>query len=320
MSTISRKNPQIMAQDFLRDFRQFESYLKHCINILKTQVWLKDNQFNEEISNYDYITELFYKLGNNPLMLMNLYSFYKKDVIDKLPKENIVKVSTNKYYIDGLSSFVQSFSNFSNDNLIGDNLPETKKTHQFNRLFHLMYCNHFEFDQSCEYSEGEILNLISQGKAFIIESAIEKSEISEQEIINRLNEGTIEFVDRDFTGGYVFASNTGDVFDWFETANEEERRIWFAKNLLFMNYIRKNRLSFNKNIDKKTMLDCCYSFDITINHIDRIIAEMKKLLKKKKGADYNKFWNLIKEIVEEKDLLKTVFDSDSPLIEILPKK
>ena len=38
------------------------------------------------------------------------------------------------------------------------------------------------------------------------------------------------------------------------------------------------------------------------------------------GADYNKFWNLIKEIVEEKDLLKTVFDSDSPLIEILPKK
>ena len=313
MSTISRKNPHLLASSFVYNYKQFESYVKFCMNILKSHNWLKNNQFNESVGDYEYITKLFHNFGVNPIGLMYMYKQYLKDVVQKIPEEKMFKLVTNKYYLTANSIIEKAFGGFSNKEL-GSNLIGSQS--KIGRLCHVVLTKDFSVDPTHEYTEEECLNLLSEGKIFILQTDTETIFVDNNELNKKIKNNKVVFIDRDLSGGFVFESNTGDVIDLFEAGNEVERQIWFLKNSLFINHFRKNYLNFNNSQDLEFCLNISKSFDETCAHLETILKETTKQLKKKHIKNANQFFNLIKQIEEDKENQIINFYKPSNAIEI----
>lgn len=315
MATISKKNPMLLASDFVKNYKQYESYLKHCLNILKTQNWLKEHQFDDSVSDYDYMSEFMYKNGIVPWVLFALNKKFKEDVIDKLPQEQIHKVKTNRYFCDGLFNAMKMFSELNDviaNALEGEykNLPDKRKSkedNRFTRQFYNVLLNGIALEDR-EYSERELIELIINGKLLIVSSDVERVGISEQELIDGINSGKIDFQNRDFTGGFIFESNTGDTMELFESQNEDDRKKWFAKNMLLLRYIRSRQMTFDRQ-DKTTYLACNKSFDATYDHIDTITSEVARNFTRRKKKIPAQYISLADRVKKESAEQKQIFDT-----------
>ena len=317
MATISTKNPLVLAGDFVKNYRQFESYMKHCLNILKTQNWLKEHQLDTEVSDYEYIREYMYKNGITPYLLFEANKLFTSKVVPTLPQEAMAIINTNRYYLDGLHNVMQMFAELGNisNRLVtegNNNLPAGKNIRQdnrFTRLYHQVLKNGQVDLEDKEYTEDEILELILMGKIMVVRSDIQRVNCSEQEILERIQEGSIDFVNRDFTGGFVFESNVGDSFDLFEAKNEDERRRWFAKNMLLLRYFRRCQMTFDRQEKEDKMLHCYKSFDATSEHIDIVANEVvRNFVRRKKKVPEN-YSSLIASTKAKRDAEKQRFDA-----------
>ena len=310
MSTISKKNPQILAQSFVYNFKQFESYVKHCINILKNYNWLKNNQFNNTISDYDYMTTFFNYTGILPYELIVLYNQYLKDFVSNLPATELSKLKTNQYYPSASSLYKQVFSGINkNNNNHSLNSSLNNNISELAQLSYVVIVNDFSVDKNREYNKEEILNLIKEGKILIVQTETETVFIDNNLLLSRCENNEIEFIDKDLSGGFIFESNTGDIMEFFETANEQEKQIWFFKNYLFIDYIRKNYLSFNSSSHIDFGIKLEKSFNQTYEHLNFILKETKRQLKKKNIKNINQFSALIKLIEQDMEVQKINFEN-----------
>lgn len=319
MATISTKNPMVLANDFVKNYKQFESYMKHCLNILKTQNWLKEHQLDSEVSDYEYIREYMYKNGITPYLLFEANKLFTTKVIPTLPQDAMAVINTNRYYFDGIHSVLIMLAELGSiGNRLGsgnDNLPANKPSSQsnrFTRLYHQVLKNGQIDLEDKEYSEDEILKLILDGKMMVVRSDVHRVACSEQEISKRIQEGSIDFVNRDFTGGFVFESNVGDSFDLFEAKSEDERKRWFAKNMLLLRYIRRYQMTFVRDDTEDKMLHCYKSFDATSEHIDIVTNEVVRNFVRRKKKVPDNYSSLIATTREKRDAEKRKFDGFVP--------
>lgn len=318
MATISRKNPIILANEFVRDFRQYESYMKHCVNILKTQNWLRENQHNSEVSNYKYMKEYMYKNGIDQMYLFGLNKMFSRDVLSKISPEQIHKINVNKYYVNGMATFADMISEISQ---IGGNLITGKREQKdgemtnvnqpraFKKLFHnVIIRDGVQIDAYRDYTEQEILQMIFDGDIMIVKSDVENSTITREELASKVMAGNAHFVDRDFSGGFIFESDMGDTFDLLEAKSEEERQVWFAKNMLLMQYLRKI-LCFDASQFQEGMIKAYSTFAITDEHIDEIIRAVRSSFSKRKKRYPVHYSELAKTISHARDIEKYRFNS-----------
>ena len=316
MSTISTKNPLILANDFAKNYKQFESYMKHCLNILKTQNWLKEHQLDASVTDYEYIREYMYKNGITPILLFKANQIFTEKVIPLLPQDRIMHINTNRYYCDGLAYAVKMFAELGNiDRLLaGDgssNLPDARdkmKGNKFTRLYHQVFVNGDVPLEDREYTEDEILEMIISGKFMIVRSDVDRSSITDEEVVSRIQDGSIDFVNRDFSGGFVFESNVGDSFDLFEAQNEDDRKRWFAKNMLLLRYIRRKEMTFDREDKSDKMLRCYKTFDVTSEHIDTVTNEVLRNFTRRKKKVPDNYSSLIATTKEKRDIEKQKFD------------
>ena len=153
-----------------------------------------------------------------------------------------------------------------------------------------------------------LIELIINGKLLIVSSDVERVGISEQELIDGINSGKIDFQNRDFTGGFVFESDTGDTIELFESQNEDDRKKWFAKNMLLLRYIRSRQMTFDRQ-DKTTYLACNKSFDATYDHIDTITSEVARNFTRRKKKIPSQYISLADRVKKESAEQKQIFET-----------
>ncbi len=322
MATISTKNPLVLASDFAKNYKQYESYLKHCLNILRTQNWLKDHQLDEGVSDYEYIREYINKNGISPTLLFSANKIFRKNVVSKIPEDKMHKVNTNRYYVDGLASAMNMLAEISRipTNSLGDGTnaiarrPSPRSENSFTRLYHKALINGVQLEDR-EYSEDEIIDMIVSGSLMIVSSDTDRVSLTEQELIDGVNSGRIDFVNRDSSGGFVFEEDTGDSFDLFEAKNEEERKRWFAKNMLLLRYLRRNQMTFDRQSDSGIMLRCYKTFDVTYDHMETITQEVGRNFVRRKKKIPENYICLANKIMQERELEKKKFDNPSAIID-----
>lgn len=87
MATFSyNKNPKILASNFARDFKSFESYMKHCLNGLKRIDWFKVHQFDSSVSDFEYMEKFLQTQGFNIFEYLAIFSIFQDEVLTKIVK------------------------------------------------------------------------------------------------------------------------------------------------------------------------------------------------------------------------------------------
>ncbi len=311
-----------MASDFVKNYKQYESYLKHCINILRTQNWLKEYQFDKGVSDYEYIREYMNKNGISPTLLFSINRVFRKNIVSQIPEDKLHKVITNRYYVDGLASAINMFAEIAriSNVSLGDGAntlakrTSPRQENSFTRLYHKALLNGVKLEDR-EYSEDEIIDMIVAGSLMVVSSDVDRVSLSEQELIDGVNSGKIDFVNRDSSGGFVFEQDTGDSFDLFEAKNEDERRRWFAKNMLLLRYLRNSQMTFDRQGDSGIMLHCYKTFDVTYDHIETITQEVGRNFVRRKKKVPDNYSSLATQIMKERELEKKKFDSPSMVVD-----
>ena len=294
-----RKNPIILADNFVKDYKSCESYLKYCVNILKKLNWLKKHHFDKDIPTKDWIKEYFKISGYDLMGFSSFFNYYNKNILPTIPQEELKILKTNQYCVDSVKEFFESFGILTFDNAITDGSPQilqTQKKHQFTQVCHIVKTNNYDVNEEREYSDKEIVDMIFDQKILVIDSFVKPSNIDEKILIEKYLRGEIEYLDRDFYGG-ILCSCAGDVAGYVESNSEYERDSWIAKNILKLQWLRDNGLSFGN--DDNVVIDEVKFFTRVVDHIDVVCSAIEKNYKKRKKVIPDKYSVLLKGVKQK---------------------
>lgn len=273
MSTISRKNVQTLINDYKKRPREFQNYSKHCINILKNYVYLKENQFNYDVDGADYFIKFIRYFGMNNMFLINLFNKYYEDIITKIDDDKKIIIKSNMYYLNRVDIFRQNIS--FNNNLIGDNRQNMK----FNRLDFLIIRLDNTINLDKEYSYSEIYDMVLNHKIIVLNNFISDECISETELLEEIKLGNKICVESSCCEFLGFNSKVIDNLFTFKC--DQDKKIWAVINEPFCNYIRNNIISFGADEDRKK-INLSADFYDTIEHLLDITSGVSKCYKNKK--------------------------------------
>jgi len=321
MSTISwNKNPLILADKYSKDFKSYESYMKHCLNILKNINWLKRYQFEQGVSDLQYIEKFFNTFGMGFFDIASVFSDFNKKVLPKLSKENIKLMKTNRFYVDTINEFIMSMSDiFQNQNgydslLYGNNPKLLDFATKYQQVHYNVLSNNYEIDEDKFYTDDEIIDLILQEKIMIVEAFAKNTSYSTQEIMSMQSDGGIELIAHDFNGGYLGFGNSGDITGYFEAINKDEKTRWFIRNMLPLHFLRNDQLSF-KIGDENNAEFCGYRADkyfmSVVDHISSISNLVERNFKKRRKVIPQNYLDLNKNIGQNSLKEKKDFENDT---------
>lgn len=299
MSTFSwNKNPIILADKYAKDFRSYESYMKHCVNILKNINWLKNNNENAEIPDYQYIQKIFNTFGIGFFDMVGIFNNYNKNILPNIPLENIQLIQTNAFYLNTIEKFLHGLSNVNGDsgNIITDGMKAIQNKHddKYKQLYYRVLSTDFAVDKEKLYSEDEIINLIIAGKIIIVDSFAQGS-FTMQDIKSINNNGQVQLFDSDFYGGLVGFNGSGEITGYFEALSKEDKEKWFIKNMLPLKFLRKDNISFKIGDEGNKGFSGFRTdkyFNNVFEHINSLSVLVEKNFKKRKKYMPNNYQQL----------------------------
>ena len=273
MSTISHKQINTLVEKFLRNPNEFESYINAQINTLEKINLLKNTQYDETIDNYTYF-KCFSKSVSFNFNFVTLYEEYRKELIDKLPKEKIINIKTNVFYLDEVKRFYENMDNFCKGNR---NIEIPK---YFSRMICSLYVNE-KISESLSldkvYTIAEIINLCKDNKINLIDNHVESENIDIKEIIDGINNGTL-VLNKAILNELDFDDKFIDDFN--ACRSELDRDVWYKLYETFFHYIRMNKICFTDTTDSN-VINLYDDFNEIVNHLTDIMNEIKKNYRKK---------------------------------------
>lgn len=265
MSTISNNTNEALVKKFVKHPRQFESYYKHCINILKEYVWMNENQYNEEITNYEYLTKLMNYHGLSQFILSDQFNNYENIIIDAFPKQTIITIHTNIYFPDKLDVFM---TNLSIDH---SKLPDKNIKYKIKRVDFNIFTNR-KIDQNKEYTIDEIFSLVHNNDIFVINGYLSDYELKNNESFENkifMNRKCCQILELDNISAELFYS-----------LDNKNKELWTIIFEPFCQYLRIYALNFNKQ--DNDCIDMYHDFYDAYNHIKELIELLLKYYNKKR--------------------------------------
>ena len=250
MSTISKNTNEALVKKFVKHPRQFESYYKHCINILKEYVWMNENQYNEEVENYEYLTAFMNYYGINQYILDTLFTEYKNIIINLIQSQSIKVIHSNIYFSNQLEDF---------------------KTTKYKRVDFNIITNK-ELDTNKEYTINEIVELVNKKEIFVINNTLSDYELKSNEDINNKIVKVIKN-----SQVLKFNNTAAEIFYSLDNKNKELWTIIFEP---FCQFIRISLLNFN-NQDNKC-INMYQDFNKTYDHIKELTELLLKYYSSRK--------------------------------------
>lgn len=296
MATISRKKVSSLVDDFVKKPKEFENYSKHCLNILKNYVWLKDHQFDDQISSYDYVTKSIQNHGVSHIYFEMLFDQYNKNVIECISEEKKKIIHSNIYYFNQVDGLIQRM-------MYGKNLLEGECADvKFNQLDFFVICNDDCFDYEKEYSYNEIYHMVLDHKVIVLDCFTSDNYVLKSGIRENYFDGNRFYVVSNCCECLGFNSKMIDQFYSFSGA--DEKKIWGVISEPFCVYFRKDIVNFDSDVECQIFkFNMNYDFYKTINHILEITNELCKYYRKRKKS--------LPKIIE-----KTVFDNKRVIADI----
>ncbi len=288
MATISKKNINTLVNDFIKKPQEFENYSKHCLNILKKYIWLKENVANVEIDSYDYVSTAIDYYGIDNISFNFIFSQYQKEIVNQISDDKKTIIHSNVYYLNQIDDFLEDMQNFMNkkDYLIG----AKKVNKKFNRLDFIVLKLDNEIDTEKEYTYDEIYHMVLNQQMIVLDNYLSQVSIS----INKNNINDIDLSSKFLVASKcqeMLGSNSKMVDNFYSFKNKEDRRIWATISEIFCNYFRKKVINFNtmkENYPSSNHHDIYITFNIsidfykTLEHIQNLIDELIKYYKKRK--------------------------------------
>lgn len=287
MIKLARKNINDLTNDFLKNPKIFESYVKGKINSLEIINYLKSIHFNTNIDDYTFFKHLF-DVNGIDFNLILFYEEYRNNVINNLPKENIIKVKTNIFYIDAVKEYFRNYQEKGNIN----NIP---------KYFSRMYCNLLlltdDLNKSLPrisniYTIDELIELCQNKEAFLVDNYVESENITFDEIKEGIITNEIMLSEANLNS---LNFDNKILADFTTCKNEFDRRIWYILYGNLFHYIRTNKITFDSSLGSDNFINLDIDFYNTISHIINIFNNIKlRYKKKKKDIPFN-----IQKIIDE---------------------
>lgn len=248
---------------------------------------MKRNQYNDEISNYEYISRFVNYYGMSQYLFDDLFDDYKNTIINNIPKNSLLYLHSNIYYPDNMEYFMNKI-------LIDENkLPDCKHNLNFKRLDFSIITNN-DLDLNKEYTLNDIYNFIINEKIIVIDSHLSDIAINIKKVDFNSNDRI--FKDRKCCG--IFGVDNTPI-ELYYSLNDQNKELWTNIFKLFCDYLRFNAINFDEY--KKNDINMNKDFYRTLAHINDITKATLKYYKKRK-----------KEIPS---IIKNTLDSNLQLVE-----
>lgn len=308
-----RKNPTILADNFVKDYKSCESYLKYCVNILNKLNWLKEHHFDKDIPTHLWIKEFLKIAGFDLIGFAGFFNYFNKNILPHFSLEDLKLIQTNQYCVDSVKEFLENFNNLSNNSITDGSaqIITNSRQHYFTQIFHWVKPNNFAIDETKIFTDDEIIDLIYSQKLLIVDTIAKPSSISEEDLKLKHSLGEIEFLNRDFNGGILGVSSAGDVSGYVEASSEQERDNWIAKNLFKFQWLRESGLRF----DEHSRQDDCWQYDESayfsrvLEHLEVVCSAIEKNYKKRRKTMPDKYKTLLSSIKKSSLEQKNIFNN-----------
>ncbi len=288
MATISKKNINTLVNDFIKRPQEFENYSKHCLNILKKYIWLKENVENTEIDSYDYISTVIDYYGIDNISFNFIFRQYQKEVVNQISDDKKTIIHSNIYYFNQMDEFLADMQNFINqkDYLLGE-----KKVHKkFSRLDFIVLKQDNEIDTEKEYTYDEIYHLVLNQQIIVLDNYLSQVNIN----INQDNTNDIDLSSKLLVVSKcqeMLGCNSKMIDNFYSFQNKQDRKIWATICEPFCNYFRTKVIHFHtieESYPSSNHHDIYITFNVntdfyrTLEHLQNIIDELVKYYKKRK--------------------------------------
>lgn len=158
------------------------------------------------------------------------------------------------------------------------------------------------------YTFEELFNLIMGNSIVIVDTTTESEEMSEEQFTIGVNSGEIVL---NKTALCSIGLDDKAFSDFVSSANEEERKLWYAMNMFFCKYLREDKLKF-ESTNQVCVIKGDEEFRNTVNHINEIISTIKKRYKRSKKTIPNLFSNIFDLVDREiREAEKEFYTSNS---------
>lgn len=310
--SISRKKTNTLISIFLENPRKFENYVKGCLNSIKKINYLKEIQFDENVDDYDYF-KCFSGAIPFDLYLAMLNMEYKEKVLEQIPKEKIVDVKTNVFYIDNIGEFLNNL-----EKCLPDSTYSRNNNHRFSRMFCTIIVNQSQLceknDNNCVaivdygqnekiYSVNELITLSQNNMISVIDNYVKPDDINEEKLLEGLTNGTMVFQKADLNS---IGFDNKIHADYVSCKTEYDRMVWYELNANFFKYIRKYKIyCSDETNDNHSGYNLNYTFYKTIKQLEDIFSIIKANYRKKKKSIPNVYEKIIR------DALYTINDEKS---------
>lgn len=237
LSMVSTSNKQIstLLKNFTRHPREFESYSKHCCNLLNSFVWLKEHQYDSSVDSYDYVAKLLQQYSCSDFILQDMLVDFQKDVVANIPEEEKKILHSNLYYYD----VAGSANSFQDLNSLATVKP---KEPVYRRLDYIILNPTIDFDFKREYSFDEISKLAQEGVITVLDNRL-----SDERVLSHPEEGRV-YVEN--SSPYWIGNDSRVVDQLYSFTDPTLRSEWGMIHNPFCLYIREQRVNFD--VDQKS--------------------------------------------------------------------
>ena len=291
MLTISRKNINSLIDSFLKNPKEFENYVKGRLNALDKISLLKEMQYNDDIDDFSFFKTLF---GAAPIdfRFIDLYEKYRKDIVDAIPKENIINVKTNIFYNDEIRMFL----NRNND------------INFYSRMICSLYSKNNDTSLQIPriekiYSIDELLSLIESSDLKIIDNFVLSENISKDEIDMGICTRDIILSDARLNS---LNFDNKLVADFTTCKNDFDRKIWHILYGSFFHYIRLNIITFDGFDNDSLEINLSDDYNKIVDHLMILFNGIKTRYKKKGKEIPNSIRNVMADalckLANDKDI------------------
>ena len=241
LSMVSTSNKKIstLLKDFTRHPREFESYSKHCRNILNSFVWLKEHQYDSSVDSYDYLVKLLQHYSYSDYILQSMLVDFQKEVVAKVPDDEKTVLHSNLYYYDVTGS-MNSLHDL--DSLATVN----PKNPVYRRLDYTILNPTVDLDLERGYSFDEICKLAQEGVIIVLDNHLSSERSQTQE-----NDGCVYLVHSD---PYWIGNESRVVDQLYSFSDPSLRSKWGIIHKPFCQYVKEQCVDFDSDQEKNNQM------------------------------------------------------------------
>lgn len=254
----------LMIKKFSGDVRVFYKQLQTWCDFLETHVWLKNNQFNEKVSDYDFILKATVIFTDELLTNPDIYDGYIINAVKKLDERYFEYVHTNMVTINPTEAIKEAWSN--NEKITPENVDsiiDNLKGPIFHRVIYVVGKKDDDlfFSPIKHYTLPELESMITSKKIVPLYQIWEDEGITMNETFKMARRKEIDYKQ---TGDHI-GSFLIDDFGDAKTSYEKNR--WITRNISYVRYLRNHYIDFSLHQQ---------NFDSLVNYVKNVMLSVSK--------------------------------------------